>query len=127
MKSFLLTILMAAGAVTALATPPNLAVESVFTRTELRRTGYDITITRQPNNYYRSISAERDPKLLKEVRALFEKDSKRADNYVERYDDGDERHVLNIPHEGRYINVGLSVDSDGSFRLFVQGEPEAFK
>ncbi len=127
MKRLLIIFLLSILSLSAVATPPNLACESVFSRKELRRTGYKFATNRGPGNYFRSITAECDPELCAEVKALVEKDSERAYNIAEGYKDGREHIILNIYNNDETINVGFWWTEQGYLHLFVQGTPEAFQ
>ena len=127
MNRFIITLVMAIISLAAMASTPNLAVESLFRRADLKKEGYTIITTRGNGNYYRSITAENDKKLQQQAKALVEKDSKRASNVIERCSDGEESIILNIPHNGHMINVGYFWNDEGYMRIFIQSEPEAFQ
>ena len=79
------------------------------------------------DNYFRSVIADNDKKLLKEIKKLVQKDKSRASNVVEGYKDGTEHIILNIPNNGHIINVGFFWTESGYLRLFVQSELAAFE
>lgn len=103
-----------------------LACETIFSRKELRRPGYELTTNRSADNYFRCIKADCDPDLCNEIKTLIEQDSKLAFNTAEGYSDGQDHIILNITNNNQLINVGFWWTEDGAFRLFVQGTPEAF-
>ena len=109
------------------ATHFRLACETVFDRKDLRRPGYDFSTNHSAGNYFRSITAECDPKLCAEIKALLEQDSKLAYNIAESYNDGRDHIILNIANNDETINVGFWWTEEGTFRLFIQGTPEAFQ
>lgn len=112
---------------TALAVPPKLAVESLFDRKDLRKEGYSISRITGEGNYFRQITAENDRKLLEETKKMIDIDKKRASNVVERFADGKDYIILNIPNNNQIINVGLYWNDSGYMRLFIQSDPSAFE
>ncbi len=128
MKRFILIIMLSLIPVTAMAYFPRLAVESAFTRKDIKKPGIKIVFTNQPDNYFRSITATKDPALRDIIRKLVEADRKRAYNVSEQYEGDGGGIILNILHEGKYVHVGFSFGGNGDFRLFLQTDnPELFK
>lgn len=112
---------------TCFAAPPRLACETVFNRRDIRTEGHKVVINKSENNYYRSVTANSDHKLLADIKALIQKDKTRATNIVEGYKDGTEHIILNIPNNGHIINIGMWWTDDGYVHLFIQSELNAFK
>lgn len=127
MKRNVVMLMMMAVALIAAATPPNLACESIFNRKDIRTDGHRVTVAKSQGNYYRSVTAENDPKLRDEIIKLVDKDKKVAHNVVETYKDGMEGVILNIVNNDKPINVGLKWNDNGYINLFIQGDPEAFE
>lgn len=127
MKRLLIIFAVMLSALAAWATPPHLACEAIFNRKDLRVKGNDIVNIIGDGNYFRSITSENNPKLMAEIKALVEKDKKRAYNKVDRYIDGEETIILNISSNGHIINVGLTTAEPGYVRLFIQSDPKAFE
>lgn len=127
MKRFLAITILALLAICAWATPPKLAREAVFGRKELHSPGYKLSTSRNADNYFRSITAECDPKLRDEIKALIEQDSKRAYNITEGYRNGQDHIILNITNNDQLINIGFWWTEEGAFHLFIQGLPSAFE
>ena len=109
------------------ATPPHLACETVFSREDIRTEGHTIASTKSEDNYFRSITATKDPRLLSEIKELVKKDMERALNVVEGYNNGKEYIILNIPSNDCIINVGMWWTDSGYVHLFIQSELKAFK
>ncbi|MBD5277201.1 MAG: hypothetical protein HDS30_06085 [Bacteroides sp.] len=109
------------------AAVPDLACLKIFDKKELRTEGHELTIVTQPGNYFRSVSFSNDPKLEKEIEAAVEQDRRHAVNCTEHWDGKTHYTILNIGKGNYIISVGFYKEADGSVRLFVQGEPEAFK
>lgn len=128
MKKFITILAMMLICLVCKAASPQLACESIIERKDLRTKGHEIVKITHTNNYFRSIEAESDPKLLKEVKNAVEMDKKLASNLVEGFD-GDEEYVfLNIPRGNYIINVGFHwCEENGYVKLYIQSSPEAFK
>lgn len=109
------------------ATPPNLACEAVFNRSDIRTEGHKVVSHKSEDNYFRSVTASNDQKLLSDIKKLVEKDKAKATNVTEGYKDGKEHIILNIPNNDCIINVGLWWSESGYVHLFVQSEPQAFQ
>lgn len=115
-------------AATALASPPNLATESVFSLPEMKKKGYKFVTNWHTTSYYRCMEADNNNDLAKHIKGLVEKDKKRAYNYVENYkENGSNSIILNIRNNNRTINVGFFWNDGGYVNLFVEGPPEAFE
>lgn len=127
MKKIIIIALTLLISVVCHAASPNLVCEKIFEKKEVRTAGHELTIVTQPRNYFRSVSFSNDPKLEKEIEKAVEQDRKIAGNCVDRWDGEKHYTILNIENNGYTINIGFYKKSDGSVRLFVQGEPEAFK
>ncbi len=109
------------------AAAPNLATEKIFDRKELRSEGHQLTIVNGAGNYFRSVSFSNDPKLEKDIEKAIEADRKKSYNQVDRWDDNRQYTILNIENNGHTINIGYYHEPDGSVRLFIQANPDAFK
>lgn len=127
MKRIITILLSSVFTLAAFAVPPRLAVESLFDRKDLRKEGYSISRITGTGNYFRQITAENDKKLLEETKKMIDIDKKRANNVVERFADGKDYIILNIPHNNQIINVGLYWNDEGYMRLFIQSDPSAFE
>lgn len=111
------------------AASPSLACEKIFDRKDLRTEGHNLVKINQPNNYFRSITAENDKKLQNDIKKVFEQDRKKAYNVVEGYDGNSDREysILNISSNGYVINIGFYWNKNGYVNLFIQSDPDAFK
>lgn len=127
MKRLIISILFLASLLISYAKPPHLACETVFSRKDIRTEGHKVISNRSEDNYFRSVTATNNPRLLSEIRNLMEKDKGRASNVVEGYKDGKEFLILNIPSNGCIINVGMWWTKAGYVHLFVQSELKAFQ
>ena len=129
MKRILALTLLVVATIVCRAASPNLACEKIFERKDLRAEGRDLVKITQPSNYFRSVTAENDKKLQKDILAAIEQGKKKSCNIVERYNgDGNEDHViLNIENNGCIISIGCYWTEQGYVRLFIQADPEAFK
>lgn len=109
------------------AAPPRLACETVFSRNDIRTEGHKVVSNKSDDNYFRSVTATSDRRLLSDIKALIQRDKSRATNIVEGYKNGKEYIILNIPNNGHIINVGMWWNDAGYVHLFIQSELNAFK
>ena len=127
MKRFILSLFLVSFISICNAAPPRLACETIFSRNDIRTEGHKVVSNKSDDNYFRSVTATNDKRLLSEIRNLIEKDKARATNVVEGYKNGKEYIILNIPNNGCIINVGMWWTSSGYVHLFMQSELKAFK
>ena len=127
MKRLILSIFLVSFIAICYATPPHLACESVFSRNDIRTEGHKIVSNKSEDNYFRSITATNNPRLLSEIKGLVKKDLSRASNVTEGYKNGKEYIILNIPNNGCIINVGMWWTNSGYVHLFIQSQLQAFK
>ena len=127
MKRFILSLFLVSFISICNAAPTRLACETIFSRNDIRTEGHKVVSNKSDDNYFRSVTATNDKRLLSEIRNLIEKDKARATNVVEGYKNGKEYIILNIPNNGCIINVGMWWTSSGYVHLFVQSELKAFK
>lgn len=127
MKRFILSLFLVSFISICYTIPPRLAIEAVFARNDIRTKGHKIVSNKSDDNYFRSVTATNDERLLSEIRNLVEIDKARATNVVEGYKNGKEYIILNIPNNGCIINVGMWWTNSGYVHLFVQSELKAFK
>lgn len=127
MKRLILSIFLLSFIAVCYATPPHLACEAVFNRDDIRTEGHKIVSNKSDDNYFRSVTATNNPRLLSEIKGLVKKDMSRASNVTEGYKNGKEYIILNIPNNGCIINVGMWWTNSGYVHLFIQSELRAFK
>lgn len=127
MKRLILSIFFVSFISICYAVPPRLACETVFSRNDIRTEGHKVVSNKSEDNYFRSVTASNDPRLLSEIKSLVEKDKTRATNITEGYKNGKEYIILNIPNNGCIINVGMWWTDSGYVHLFVQSELKAFQ
>lgn len=127
MKRLLLNILFVSIISICHAVPPHLACETVFSRDDIRTVGHKVVSNKSEDNYFRSVTATNDPRLLSDIKKLVEKDSERAFNITEGYNNGKEYIILNILNNECIINIGMWWTAPGYVHLFVQSELKAFK
>ena len=127
MKRLILSIFLLSFIAVCYATPPHLACEAVFNRDDIRTEGHKIVSNKSEDNYFRSVTATNNPRLLSEIKGLVKKDMSRASNVTEGYKNGKEYIILNIPNNGCFINVGMWWTNSGYVHLFIQSELRAFK
>lgn len=125
-KAFLLIVFILCSAI-CWAAPPRLACETIFARSEIKTNGHKVVSVKSTDNYFRSVTADKDKRLLAKIKKLIQKDKSRASNVVEGYKDGKEYIILNIPNNGHNINVGFWWTAAGYLHLFIQSELAAFE
>lgn len=126
-RILLITLTIVLTGICGMATPPNLAVEKIFERKELRTEGHKFMMSKSKDNYFRSVKADNDKELLEEVKKAIEQDKKKAFNLVESFNGSKNNVILNIQNNEYTINVGFNWTEDGSVNLFIQSNPEAFE
>ncbi len=116
-------------AIIGFAKSPNLACEKIFDRKELRTPGHDLVTVTNPGNIFRSVSADNDKDLQKAIKKAYDQDREKAYNIVEGYDNNNNQEygILNISNNGCNISIGFYWNNDGFVKLFISGDPEAFK
>ncbi|MDE6136312.1 MAG: hypothetical protein K2F97_02420 [Muribaculaceae bacterium] len=125
-----ITLLLVFAAGVCFAASPRLACQQLLERKDIRTKGHDVIVVNSPGNYFRSVEAESDAKLLKEVRKAFEQDRKLAFNSVDRFDGSEEQEysILNVKQNGYVVNIGFYWNDETCYvRLFMQSDPAAFK
>lgn len=129
MKRILVATLALMITAVCLAVSPSLACEKIFERKDLRTEGHQVVALRQSDNYFRSVTAENDKKLLKDIKKAFEQDRSKAFNVIEGFDDQNRQDfaILNINSNGYVINIGFFWNENGYVNLFLQSNPAAFE
>lgn len=127
-RTAILLLLAVVATVTALAAPPKLACESLFSEKYRTTPQAKVSIINSTGNYFRGIKVTEDPALVKEIEKKVEEDKKLATNTVEEYSAGNVYTlILNVPgNNNRMINIGYT-RRGASVDLFVSGPPDAFK
>lgn len=127
-RTAILLLLAVVATVTALAAPPKLACESLFSEKYRTNPQAKVSIINSTGNYFQGIKVTEDPALVKEIEKKVEEDKKLATNTVEEYSAGNVYTlILNIPgNNNRMINIGYT-RRGASVDLFVSGPPDAFK
>lgn len=127
-RTAILLLLAVVATVTALAAPPKLACESLFSEKYRTNPHAKVSIINSTGNYFRGIKVTEDPALVKEIEKKVEEDKKLATNTVEEYSAGNVYTlILNVPgNNNRMINIGYT-RRGASVDLFVSGPPDAFK
>lgn len=127
-RTAILLLLAVVATVTALAAPPKLACESLFSEKYRTNPQAKVSIINSTGNYFRGIKVTEDPALVKEIEKKVEEDKKLATNTVEEYSAGNVYTlILKIPgNNNKMINIGYT-RRGASVDLFVSGPPDAFK
>lgn len=128
-RSAIFLLLAVIAVITAVAAPPKLACESLFSEKYRTNPHARVSIINSEGNYFRSISVTDDPQLVKEIEKKLAEDRKLATNTVEEYSGGSRYSlILNIPaSKNDIISVGYTRKDEGSAELFVSGASKAFR
>lgn len=122
---FLLAIL---ATLTAMAAPPKLACESLFSEKYRTDPNASVSIINSSGNYFRCLRVSDDASLVKEIEKKVNEDRKLAENTVEEYSKGNRYNlILNIPHGKYTLTIGYTKKSDSEAEVFVSGPSTAFK
>lgn len=127
MKRLSIIILYIFTAIVVFAKPPKLNVENLFDGRFNSNKSVTISIYKNNGNYYRGITVNNNPGIIKKIADAIEKDAPRASNYFD-YQGSDGRYTsLQIINNGETIYIGLQRDRHGGAFFFIQGKEKAFK
>ncbi len=123
--SFLICVIFC---LVAQAKSPNLNVEKLFDGTYNTNKNVTIQISKSKGNYFRGITVNNDPSLVKTVNALYNKDVEQAGDFQDIFSGGRRSYSsIKVTNNGMTIYIGLSFTSDNSCYLFIKGPLEAFE
>lgn len=124
----LVTIMVGIVAVlSAMATPPNLAVETIFDADYTDNKNVEYTIIQNSRGYYRCMTVKDDNEILSQIRSALEKDRPRAEDYTSIQNKDGSYIRMKFINNKEPIKVGLKVDPNGEFFFFIKGSEKAFK
>ena len=127
MKRFVIIFVALVFSLTAMASPPNLKVESLFDGRYNSNKKVETTIMKQGGQYYRGFDINNDSNVIKQIRSAIDKDKARAADYTYFTDKDGSYTSLKFINNGETIFVGLQINKDGTALFFINGKEKAFK
>ncbi len=127
MKRLVTFIAIAILSVAAYAKAPNLAVEKLFDGRYNKTAGVSSHVYKNNGRYYRSLTVENNPKVLKAIAETIKADAPKASHYSDHQDKEGQYTSIQIRNNGETIFIGLQKDNKGGGYFFIQGSESAFK
>lgn len=127
MKRLSIIILCIATAITVFAKAPKLNVENLFDGRFNNNKSVTISIYKNNGNYYRGITVNNNPDIIKKIAEAIERDAPRASNYSDHHGNDGQYTSLQVVNNGETIYIGLQRDRHGGGFFFIQGKEKAFK
>ncbi len=113
--------------VVAYAKAPNLAAEKLFDGRYNKTAGVTSHIYINNGTYYRSLTIENNPKVLKAIVETMKADTPKASHYSDHQDKDGQYTSIQVRNNGETIFIGLQRDNKGGGYFFIQGKESAFK
>ncbi len=126
MKHLIIFLTLLISSLTAMATPPHLAVEQLFDGRYNKEKSVRTSISKADGNYYCSLHITNNPGIIKVIEAALRKDGPRASKFFEQEGQGGRYTSLKIISNGETIDIGLQ-QYNGSAFFFIKGKEKAFK
>ncbi len=114
-------------AVAVYAKAPNLAAEKLFDGRYNKTTGVTSHVYINNGTYYRSLTIENNPKVLKAILETMKADTPKASQYSDHQDKEGQYTSIQVRNNGETIFIGLQQDNKGGGYFFIQGKESAFK
>ena len=127
MKRLLIIITSILTAIAVYANPPKLNVESLFDGRYNDNKCVTISIYKSNGNYYRGMTVENNPGIVKKIAEAITKDAPRAKDFSDYQGEDGHYTSLQIVNNGETIYIGLQRDRHGVAFFFIQGKEKAFK
>lgn len=113
--------------VSAYAKAPDLTVEKLFDGRYNKTAGVSSTMYKNNGKYYRGLTIENNPKVLKAIADAIKADAHRASNYSDHQEKDGQYTSMKVINNGEIIFIGLQRDNKGGGFFFIQGKEAAFK
>lgn len=126
MKHLIIFLTLLISSLTAMATPPHLAVEQLFDGRYNKEKTVRTSISKADGFYYRSLHITNNPGIIKIIEKALRKDSPRALKSFEQEGEGGRYSSLKIVNNGETIDIGLQQYNGNAF-FFIKGKVEAFR
>ncbi|MBO4964943.1 MAG: hypothetical protein J6C81_01615 [Muribaculaceae bacterium] len=127
MKRTVFLIIILLSCLSAFAKAPNLNVEKLFDGRYNSNRHVTVSVYKNNGNYYRGLTIENDPAILKKIAETISKDAPRGFNYSDNINGGSRYISLKIKSNGETIFIGLQMENSGNGFFFIQGKEKAFK
>ena len=127
MRRLITFIAIAVLSVASYAKAPNLAVEKLFDGRYNKTAGVTSHVYKNNGTYYRSLTVENNPKVLKVIAGTINADAPRASHYSDHQDKEGHYTSIQVRNNGETIFIGLQRDNKGGGYFFIQGKESAFK
>lgn len=127
MKRLVIFMAMTVMAIAAYAKAPNLTVEKLFDGRYNKTASVSFTVYKNNGQYYRGLTIESNPKVIKAIEDAMKADAPRASRYSDHKDKDGHYTSMQVINNGETIFIGLLLDNkDGGF-FFIKGNEAAFK
>ena len=113
--------------VSAYAKAPDLIVEKLFDGRYNKTAGVTSTMYKNNGKYYRGLTIENNPKVLKAIADAIKADVPRASSYSDHQEKDGQYTSMKVINNGEIIFIGLQRDNKGGGFFFIQGKEAAFK
>jgi len=127
MKRLVIFIAITVLSITAYAKAPNLTVEKLFDGRYNKTAGVSSTVYKNNGKYYRGLTIENNPKVLKAIADAMKADAPRASHYSDHQEKDGQYTSMKVLNNGEIIFIGLQRDNKGGGFFFIQGNESAFK
>lgn len=113
--------------VAAYAKAPDLTVEKLFDGRYSKTAGVSSTIYKNNGKYYRGLTIENNPNVLKAIADAMKADAPRASHYSDHQEKDGQYTSMKVLNNGEIIFIGLQRNNNGGGFFFIQGNEAAFK
>ena len=113
--------------VAAYAKAPNLTVEKLFDGRYNKTAGVSSTVYKNNGKYYRGLTIENNPIVIKAIADAMKTDAPRASHYSDHQEKDGQYTSMKVVSNGETIFIGLQRDNKGGGFFFIQGNESAFK
>lgn len=127
MKRLVIFIAITLLSAAAYAKAPGLAVEKLFDGRYNTTAGVSSTVYKNNGKYYRGLTIENNPKVLKAIADAMKTDAPRASHYSNHQEKDGQYTSMKVFNNGETIFIGLQRDNKGGGFFFIQGNESAFK
>lgn len=127
MKRLTIILVCVVISLSAMATPPDLAVETIFDGKYVDNKNVEYTIIQNSRGYYRCMTVKNDVDILNKIRSAIEKDRPRATDFTSIQNKEGSYTQMKFINNKETIKVGLTVEPNGDFFFFIKGPEKAFK
>ena len=127
MRRLVILIAITLLSIAAYAKAPDLTVEKLFDGRYNKTAGVSSTVYKNNGKYYRGLTIENNPKVIKAIEDAMKADAPRAANYSDHQEEESQYTSMKVLNNGETIFIGLQRDNKGGGFFFIQGNESAFK